>query len=193
MGRINSPTADNLAIAESERGNCKRKYFKSQYFNGLAVTKSGTQVASIHCVSIDGRLRSQPMLMIELGAVGSTMTMRLGGRFIGTIAENARLVLSMCPNVPEFVVNLSEVIVVDATGEDVLLWLGELGGKFVAGNSYTAGVCKRLKLPLVKTQQSKPKVLAMRKKPRAKSASCTAGCQFPGSIGKETLRPTSST
>jgi anti-anti-sigma regulatory factor len=91
------------------------------------------------------------MMRIELQDSTKTMTMRIEGRFIGKFAEDARVLITHCTKLPKLIVNLSEVSVVDSTGEEVLSWLGQLGGEFVAEKSYSLHVCERLHLPMAGT------------------------------------------
>jgi hypothetical protein len=88
------------------------------------------------------------MLRVEFQDVGSTVTMRLEGRFVGAFAEDTRDLVTRCKIPPRLVVNLSEVTFVDAVGEEVLLWLARIGGEFVAENCYPLHVCGRLHLAM---------------------------------------------
>jgi hypothetical protein len=88
------------------------------------------------------------MLRVELQDVGKTVTMRLEGRFVGPFAEDARELVMRCKIRLRLVVNLSEVTFVDAVGEEMLLWLARIGGKFIADNCYPLHVCERLHLPM---------------------------------------------
>ena len=88
------------------------------------------------------------MLRVEYHDVGNTVTMRLEGRFVGEFAQDARDLVRRCKIPLRLVVNLSEVIFVDAMGEEVLLWLARIGGEFVAENCYPLHVCERLHLPM---------------------------------------------
>jgi hypothetical protein len=88
------------------------------------------------------------MLRIEYHDVGNTVTMRLEGRFVGEFAQDARDLVSRCKIPMPLVVNLSEVLFVDAVGEEVLLWLARIVGEFVAENCYPLHVCERLNLPM---------------------------------------------
>src|ERR1700684_911025 len=88
------------------------------------------------------------MLRVELQDVGNTVTMRLEGRFVGPFAKDTRDLVTRCKIPLRLVVNLSEVMFVDAMGEEVLLWLARIGGEFVAENCYPLHVCERLHLPM---------------------------------------------
>jgi hypothetical protein len=89
------------------------------------------------------------MIRIELDASAKTMTMRIQGRLIGKYAEDARRLVAYCKRLPKLIVDLSEASVIDSTGEEVLSWLGRLGGEFVAKSSPSQLVCERLHLPMV--------------------------------------------
>jgi anti-anti-sigma regulatory factor len=102
------------------------------------------------------------MLRIEFDhSETRSVTVRLQGRLVGAYAEDARVTLARC-QVPQFIaVDLSEVTFVDALGEQVLLWLGRLGAKFVAANVYTRSMCERLQLEISEQQPgSNTQVLA---------------------------------
>lgn len=89
------------------------------------------------------------MMRIKLDESATTMTVRVEGRFVGKYAEDARGVLLQRKLRPKLlVVNLSDVSFVDATGEEVLSWLAQIGGEFIAENAYSSYVCERLRLPL---------------------------------------------
>ena len=88
------------------------------------------------------------MLRVEYYDVGHSVTMRLEGRFVGEFAQDAKDLVTRCKIPLRLVVNLSEVMFVDAMGEEVLLWLARIGGEFVAENCYPLDVCERLHLPM---------------------------------------------
>ena len=90
------------------------------------------------------------MLRVEFEDVGDTLTMRLQGRVVGPFAKDTRDLVTRCKIPLRLVVNLSEVTFVDAVGEEVLSWLGRIGGEFVAENCYPLHVCERLHLPLAR-------------------------------------------
>jgi hypothetical protein len=89
------------------------------------------------------------MIRIEFDASAKTMTMRIRGSFIGKCAEDARRLVAYFKRLPKLIVDLSEACVIDSTGEEVLSWLGQLGGEFVAKSSPSQLVCERLHLPMV--------------------------------------------
>jgi hypothetical protein len=90
------------------------------------------------------------MLRVEFQDVGNNATMRLEGRFVGPFAKDTRDLVTRCKIPMRLIVNLSEVTFVDAVGEEVLLWLGRIGGEFVAENCYPLHVCERLHLPMAR-------------------------------------------
>jgi hypothetical protein len=77
------------------------------------------------------------MLRVEYHDIGDTVALRLEGRFVGEFAKDARDLVTRC-----------KIPLVDLTGEEVLLWLGRIGGEFVAENCYPLHVCERLHLPM---------------------------------------------
>lgn len=87
------------------------------------------------------------MLRVEFNDEGSgELLVRLFGRMVGLYAEDARNALANRQLPASTVVDLSEVTFVDLFGEQVLLWLGRLGARFVANNVYMRSVCERLQL-----------------------------------------------
>ena len=93
------------------------------------------------------------MLRVELDKNDAgAVRVRLEGRLVGGYAEDARLTLSRHSSPSSMLVDLAEVTFVDPLGEQVLLWLGRLGAKFVAVNVYTRAICERLQLQLSEPQ-----------------------------------------
>src|SRR5215470_16979274 len=87
------------------------------------------------------------MLRVEFSDDGNgALTVRLFGRMVGTYAEDARNALAHRQLPPSITVDLSEVTFIDLFGEQVLLWLGRLGARFVANNVYTSSICDCLQL-----------------------------------------------
>ena len=72
--------------------------------------------------------------------------MRMEGRFVNRFAEDARSLILRSGVPPRLVVNLSEVTFVDTVGEDVLLWLNQVGVQFIAKSFYSISLCERLHL-----------------------------------------------
>jgi len=75
--------------------------------------------------------------------------MRIGGRFVGEFAEEARTLLSLRKTTSELRVDISDVTSVDAAGEEVRKWLRITGVKFIAKRSYSLQICQRLHLPTI--------------------------------------------
>ena len=87
------------------------------------------------------------MLRVKFDSDGNgTLIVQLQGRLVGPYAEDARITLARVPVPNSIAVDLSEVTFVDPLGEQVLLWLGRLGAKFVAVNVYSRSICERLQL-----------------------------------------------
>jgi hypothetical protein len=87
------------------------------------------------------------MMRVEFSHDGNgALIVRLFGRMVGPYAEDARNALAGRQLPASIGVDLSEVTFVDLFGEQVLLWLGRLGAKFVANNVYMRSVCERLQL-----------------------------------------------
>ncbi len=90
------------------------------------------------------------MLRVEMHDAANAMIMKLEGRFTGEYAEYARSLVSRCETNLRLIVDLAEVTVVDAVGEEVLSFFGRLGAEFVADNVYARYLCERLHLPLTR-------------------------------------------
>ena len=86
------------------------------------------------------------MLRVEICDSAETLILKLEGRFTGSDAEQTRTLAAHVAARGKFLVDLTEVVFVDAAGEEVLSFLGRLGAEFVAPNSYVLDVCERLNL-----------------------------------------------
>src|SRR5271166_5135069 len=95
-------------------------------------------------------------IMLRVGTEESVdaLIFRLEGRFTGEGAEQVRTLVTRCNNEMRLVVDLTEVLFIDALGEGVLSFLKRLGAQFVAETSYSRDVCERLHLPLVGKDKS---------------------------------------
>ena len=87
------------------------------------------------------------MLRVETQELDGTLICRLEGRFTGEGAEHIRMLVTQCHTDRTLVVDLTEVMYIDAIGEEVLLLLKRLGAQFLAETSYSRDVCERLHLP----------------------------------------------
>ena len=88
------------------------------------------------------------MLRVEILDSADSMKLRLEGRFTGEGAEDVRALVTRCENEMRLVIDLTEVLFIDALGEGVLSLFKRLGAQFVAETSYSQDVCERLDLPL---------------------------------------------
>jgi len=86
------------------------------------------------------------MLRVEICDSTETLILRLEGRFTGDDAEHTRTLAARFAARAKVFVDLTEVVFIDAAGEEVLSFLGQLGAQFVAPNSYVLDVCERLNL-----------------------------------------------
>src|ERR1700739_2082056 len=86
------------------------------------------------------------MLRVEICDSAETLILKLPGRFAGSDAEHPRALTSRLAARDKVLVDLTEGVFVDATGEEVLSFLGRFGAEFVAPNSYARDVCERLNL-----------------------------------------------
>jgi len=88
------------------------------------------------------------MLRVEICDSADTLILRLEGRFTGDDAEYTRTLTARFAASVKVLIDLTEVVFIDAVGEEVLSFLGRFGAEFVAPNSYTLDVCERLNLPV---------------------------------------------
>jgi hypothetical protein len=94
------------------------------------------------------------MLRVQTQELDGALICRLEGRFTGKGAEEVRTLITRCDNTVELVVDLTDVMFIDAIGEEVLLFVKRLGAQFVAETAYSRDVCERLQLPLVGKHKS---------------------------------------
>jgi len=97
--------------------------------------------------------RGAIMLRVQTQELDGALICRLEGRFTGKGAEEVRTLVTRCDSKLELVVDLTEVMFIDAIGEELLLFVKRLGAQFVAETSYSRDVCERLQLPLVSAQK----------------------------------------
>ena len=94
------------------------------------------------------------MLRVGTQQLDGSLICRLEGRFTGEGAEQVRTLVTRCDSKLELVVDLTEMMFIDAIGEEVLSFAKKLGAQFIAETAYSRDVCERLSLPLVRHQQS---------------------------------------
>ena len=92
------------------------------------------------------------MLRVQTQELDGALICRLEGRFTRKGAEEVRRLVTRCDSKLELVVDLTDVMFIDAIGEEVLLFVKRLGAQFVAETSYSRDVCERLQLPLMGTR-----------------------------------------
>jgi hypothetical protein len=95
------------------------------------------------------------MLRVQTQELDGTLICRLEGRFTGKGAEEVRTLVTRCDCKLELVVDLTDLMFIDASGEEVLLFVKRLGAQFVAETSYSRDVCERLELPFIGKRKSK--------------------------------------
>ena len=86
------------------------------------------------------------MLRVEIHDSADTLILRLEGRFTGDDAEHTRTLTARFAAREKLLVDLTEVVFIDAVGEEVLSFFGQFEVEFVAPNSYVLDVCERLNL-----------------------------------------------
>ena len=94
------------------------------------------------------------MLRVQTQESDGALICRLEGRFTGKGAEEVRALVTRCDNEIRLVIDLTEVLFVDALGEGVLSFLKRLGAQFVAETAYSRDVCERLQLPFTGKRRS---------------------------------------
>jgi len=90
-------------------------------------------------------------LRAEISGSSDTYTLKLQGRFVGRPAEETRMLMAHTAASARVLVDLAEVVFVDAVGEEVLCFFARLGAEFSAPTSYALDICERLHLPLART------------------------------------------
>ena len=98
------------------------------------------------------------MLRVDTQESEGALLCRLEGRFTGAGAEQVRTLTTRCDTKLRLIVDLTEVLFIDAVGEDVLSLLKRLDAQFIADTSYSRDVCERLDLPLLCKHRSKMQV-----------------------------------
>jgi len=93
----------------------------------------------------------EAMLRITNQLQHDTLTMFLEGRLTGNFAQEIRNLAERCVPPPQIIVDLTEVTFVDATGEEILLWLNRYGVLFIARSGYSQHVCEQLQIRLSQT------------------------------------------
>jgi len=95
------------------------------------------------------------MLRVQTQESDGALICRLEGRFTGKGAEEVRTLVTRCDSKLELVVDLTDVLFIDAIGEEVLSLANRLGARFAAETSYSRDVCERLQLPVIAKGESK--------------------------------------
>jgi hypothetical protein len=93
--------------------------------------------------------RGLMMLRVETQQLDGALICRLEGRFTGEGAEEVRRLVTRYDSKLDLVVDLTDVMFIDAIGEEVLLFVKRLGAQFVAETAYSRDVCERLQLPFI--------------------------------------------
>ena len=98
------------------------------------------------------------MLRVQTEELDGALICRLEGRCTGKEAEEVRTLVTRCDSKLELVVDLTDVMFIDAIGEEVLLFVKRFGAQFVAETSYSRDVCERLQLPFIGKRKSNMQV-----------------------------------
>jgi len=94
------------------------------------------------------------MLRVETQQLDGALVWRLEGRFTGDGAEQVRLLVARCDAKLQLIIDLTEMLFIDAIGEEVLSFIKKLGAQFIGETSYARDICERLNLPLVHSHKS---------------------------------------
>jgi len=94
------------------------------------------------------------MLRVQTQELDGALICRLEGRFTGEGAQEVRALVTRCDSKLKLVVDLTDVMFIDAIGEEVLLFIKRLRAQFVAETAYSRDVCERLQLPLIGKRKS---------------------------------------
>ena len=94
------------------------------------------------------------MLRVITSHTVDTLTFKLEGRLTGQQAEQVRTLITRSSTEMRLVVDMTELMFVDAVGEEVLSFLKRLGAQFLTETAYSLDVCERLHLPLMHKQGS---------------------------------------
>jgi hypothetical protein len=86
------------------------------------------------------------MFRVEMCDSADSLILKLEGRYAGDDAQHTRTLAARFDARKKLLVDLTEVVFIDAIGEEGLSFLGQLGAEFVAPNSYALDVCERLNL-----------------------------------------------
>ncbi len=104
------------------------------------------------------------MLRAELRDFSNTAWLQLQGRFTGAYAEQTRALVLRCNTILlTLIVDLSQLTLVDAGGEDLLVWLARTGALFVANTPHSLHLCNRLHLPVLSGTASRPRGRSLRR------------------------------
>ena len=89
------------------------------------------------------------MLRVKTQESDDAYIVSLEGRLKAEGAEQVRTLITSDLPEKKLIVNVTDVMFVDSTGEEVLALFKRFGAEFVADNVYTLDICERLNLPLV--------------------------------------------
>jgi ABC-type transporter Mla MlaB component len=120
------------------------------------------------------RFEDEAMFRAEIRWLSNGPTLKMEGRLVGDWVEPARSLVTKEVVPQGLIIDLSDLTYVDSTGEQFLKWLASVGAKFVDGNVYTAGICERLRLPLL--ENTSPGVAAHRRERSDPEQAQTGNC-----------------
>jgi hypothetical protein len=95
------------------------------------------------------------MFRIDVSGEDGKPTVKIAGRLEARCAEEVKRHVLRCRDPHWLVVDLSEVIFVDSSGEELLSWLAQIGAQAIAQGFYCLDICERLHLPTLKASASR--------------------------------------
>jgi hypothetical protein len=110
------------------------------------------------------------MLRVQIRDASNTFLMTIKGRFSGEDAAFVQTLMARCHTSLDFVIDITDVTLVDSTGEAALTLFKRLGAVFVADNSSSLHVCERLQLSL--SDKYRPRALGRSAPPCATMEGC---------------------
>ena len=88
------------------------------------------------------------MFRAQIIQLASGPTLKMEGNLVGAWAEEAKSLVTSGPVPKGLIVNLADVRQIDSVGEQVLVWLANIGSSFIPNGLYAASACERLQLPV---------------------------------------------
>ena len=88
------------------------------------------------------------MFRAQINRLESGPTLKMEGSLVGKSAKEAKSLITSAPVPKGLIVDLTDISYDDSAGEQVLVWLANIGSSFIPNGLYAASVCERLGLPV---------------------------------------------